>query len=753
MSVGRTARALVVTGAIAGIVLAGAVGPASAGDVTTSDVAASGASASSSSSGSATVYTYPRAWRSDHVGEYFGIPVADPYRWLEDPASARTKRWVKQESNLARTYLDTLPTLDSRTAQMTRLLNYPRTGVPESRGDLRFWTFNSGLQSQATIKVSDADGGNARILVDPNTLSADGTVSVAQWKPSWDGTRLAWATSDKGSDWRTIYFTDVATGEVLSDKLEWARFTSLAWAPDNSGLYYERYPKVDNPLEQAASDQSVYFHRLGTPQSADVKVLDDPSNPKRRFWPVVTPETNRLWILGVEQDRTYSLLMQDLSTPGAPIAEVVPGGISDFDLVEDTVAGPILKTDYMAANGRIVQVLLADAKPANWQTIVPEGKAPIRSFAIAGDSIVVETLRDATSRVEVYSKDGSQRRAVALPGLGAVSALADSSGDGPAYLSYSSFTTAPSVYALDGSTATLTPWGLTAATASAGAGAASIVTTQEWITSKDGTRVPAFVVRRSDVRRDGSNPTLLYGYGGFNIPVTPDYQPFVLGWVERGGIYVSANLRGGGEYGSTWHDAGTKLRKQNVFDDYIATAEWLIDMKWTTPSKLAITGRSNGGLLVGAAMTQRPELFGAAIPIVGVMDMLRYHEFTVGASWATDYGRSDDSKKMFRYLRNYSPLHNLTPGVSYPATMVMTADQDDRVVPAHSYKFAATLQHDNANDRPMLIRITTSAGHGGGSSGGGSVQQDISASADRLAFLDANLNGRGPQPAAVFQRR
>ncbi len=746
MSVGRATRALVVAGVIASAVLAGAVAPASAGDVPA-------AGPSVSSSAASTVYTYPRAWRSDHVDDYFGVEVEDPYRWLEDPADPRTKRWVAQESNLARKYLDTLPTLESRTAQMTRLLNYPRTSAPRSREDLRFWTHNTGLQSQAVIKVGDSDGGNARVLVDPNTLSVDGTVSVPQWAPSGDGTRLAWATSDKGSDWRTIRFSDVATGEVLPDSLEGARFTSLAWAPDSSGLYYARYPQVANPLEQAARYQAVYFHRLGTPQSADVRVVGDPVDPGRRFWPIVTANTNRLWILGIERDRTYSLHMQDLSAPDAPVVEIVPGGIAEFDIVADTAAGPILKTDYQAANGRIVQLLLADPKPEKWRVIVPESDATINSFGVAGDSIVVSTLRDATSRIDVYAMDGTQHRSVDLPGLGAVSEIADSSGDGPAYLNYSSFTSAPRVYALDGSTATLVPWGRSAAATSTNAPAKRIVTTQEWIVSKDGTRVPAFVIRRADASRDGTNPTLLYGYGGFDIPITPDYQPFVLGWVESGGIYVSANLRGGGEYGKSWHEAGTKLRKQNVFDDYIAIAEWLIDEKWTTPARLAITGRSNGGLLVGAAMTQRPELFGAAIPIVGVMDMLRYHQFTIGASWATDYGRSDDSRKMFRYLRGYSPLHNLAPGVSYPATMVMTADQDDRVVPAHSYKFAATLQHDNANDRPMLIRITTGAGHGGGSSGGGSVQQDISASADRLAFLDASLDGRGPQPEAVFRRR
>lgn len=697
---------------------------------------------------SAVTYTYPSAWRGPVVDRYFGVPVADPYRWLEDSSSSRTQRWVKQESDLARTYLDSLPTLRSRTTQMTGLLNYERVGTPVSRGPLRFWTYNSGLLAQAVIQVSDSDGSNPRVLVDPNGLSLDGTVSVPQWSPSWDGANLAWAASVSGSDWRTIRFTDVASGEVLTDVLEGARFTSLEWAPDNSGLYYSRYPQSTNPLQQAATNQAVYFHRLGTAQSDDIKILDDPSKPERRFWPIVTPDTKRLWIVTIETDRKEGLLFKNLTDPLSAVTQVV-APLGDINVLSDSSAGPTIYSDYLAPNGRIVRVNLASPSPVDWSTVVPEGTSPILNYATVGNSIVVMTLKNAISQVDMFDAQGGNRRAVRLPGLGSVSSMTDASDSGPAYLTYSSFTTAPEVLELDDTSGEVSTWRTSAAASTA---SPRIVTSQEWVRSKDGTRVPVFVVRRSDTRRDGTNPTLLYGYGGFNISITPDYQPFVLGWVQRGGIYVSANLRGGGEYGRDWHRAGTLQSKQNVFDDYIATAEWLVAKKWTKPSHLAITGRSNGGLLVGAAMTQRPELFGAAIPIVGVMDMLRYHRFTIGASWASDYGRSDDSAAMFRYLLGYSPVQNLRPGTSYPATMVMTADTDDRVVPAHSYKFAATLQHDNANTRPMLIRITMGAGHGGGSSGGGSVQQDISASADRLAFLDAQIGGRGPVPTPTFTK-
>ncbi len=700
----------------------------------------------------AAVYAYPAAPRSTHVDHYFGTAVADPYRWLEDSTSARTKRWVGQESALTRTYLDSLPTLPQRTRQMRRLLDFARVGTPTSRGDLRFWTYNPGLAAQATVMVSDAEGGNARPLVDPAGLSADGTVSVPDWAPNWQGTTLAWTASQSGSDWRTMHFTDVATGAQLPDALTNVRFTELAWAPDGLGIYYCRYPAGQESGSTVARDQQVYFHRLGTPQADDVLVYEVSPDFSGYLKPEVSPATNRLWITEVDSERRHGLLVKDLSVADAPVTRVLRND-GRLWLVQDTTAGPIIATDREAPRNRIVKVLLADPAPHAWQELVPEGEGTIRSTAVAGDHLVVASLVNATSRVDVYDHDGSHRRTVALPGLGAVTDVESSSGPGPAYFAYSSFAMQPTVFALDGATAHARQWAGSRQSTASGASGARVVTTQEWVRSKDGTQVPIFLTRRADVRADGTNPTLLFGYGGFNIPVLPEYQPFVRAWVERGGVYVSATLRGGSEFGAAWHKAGMKLLKQNVFDDFIASAEWLIAHKWTTSHRLAIAGRSNGGLLVGAAMTQRPELFGAALPIVGVMDMLRYQEFTVGSSWASEYGSSADSAEMFRYLLGYSPLHSLRPGTSYPATMVMTAEHDDRVVPAHSYKFAATLQHDNANTRPMLIRIASSSGHGGGSSGGGSVAQDISDSADRLAFLDANIGGKGPRPVPVFRAR
>ena len=696
------------------------------------------------------IYEYPVSQRGTHVDHYFGTPVADPYRWLEDANSTKTARWVKKQRSFTNSYVKTLPTLASRTRQMRDLLDYPRVGVPVTRGVLRFWSYNPGTSEQSIIQVSDADGQNARTLVDPNALSTSGTVSVPQWSPDWAGRTLAWASSDQGSDWRTIRFTDVATGTVLPDTLTGVKFTTLAWTPDGTGLYYSRYPSGMDTSGKAATNQQLYLHALGTDQASDKLIMEDPAHPKRLFWAVVSETTNRLWVNVYENSQAYSMWMQDLTVQGSSLAEVVPGvGISK--LVTDTSEGPILYTNYQASHGRLVKVLLAHPQPSAWQSIVPATSSKIDGWAVGADRITVETLKDATSQVDTYAMDGSDHRSVKLPGIGSVKSLEDGTGSVAAYLDFSSFTTAPTVYMLDAAANTIQSWQGSATSTSTSTGA-RIVTKQAWVTSKDGTRLPVFIVRRADVKADGTNPTLLYGYGGFNIAVTPDYQPFVLAWVQRGGIYVSANLRGGSEYGEAWHEAGTQKNKQNVFDDYIAVAKWLIARNWTSSTHLGITGRSNGGLLVGAAMTQRPKLFGAAIPIVGVMDMLRYQEFTIGSSWAPDYGTSNDSASMFRYLRAYSPLHALRAGVSYPATMVMTADQDVCVVPAHSYKFAATLQRDNANSRPMIIRITSSAGHGGGSSGGGSMQQDIADSADRLAFLDANIGGRGPHPKPVFQR-
>ncbi len=674
---------------------------------------------------------YPVAERIDHVDTYFGTPVADPYRWLEDPADPRTKAWVEAQSKLAQDTLQALPTRADRAAQMTGLVSQPSVQAPATAGRFLFWAASDGVQAQAVLFVSPAGRRDGRILLDPNTLSADGTVSLAAWSPSPTGRHVAWAASDGGSDWRTWRIRDVRSGRDLPERIEWSKFTDVAWTNDGRGFFYSRYPQPANPLESSNENMAVYYHRLGTSVASDVKVFDAPEHPSLFVAPHASPGHARVWLSIFPADETNTLAAVSLTAAGPRVWHLPTVTPAIYRVVAQDRFHVWIHTTADAPNGRVVRVDLRHPEPTNWKEVVAERTKDIDDVTQVGSRLVVEYLHDATSRLEVFTHAGRPIGPVELPGLGSVTTVTARDASHRAFVSYTDFTQPTRVLSLDALSLRTRPW----YTPTLSFDPADFVTERVFATSRDGTRVPAFVSRRRSVTPTGDTPTWLYGYGGFDVSLTPSYSPDAIAWMQGGGVYVVATLRGGGEYGEAWHEAGTKLHKQNVFDDFIAVAEWLVANGWTTPQRLAANGRSNGGLLAGAMLTQRPDLFGAVVPEVGVLDMLRYQEFTIGYAWATDYGRSDDSEEMFRYLLGYSPLQNVRSGSRYPATLVMTAERDDRVVPAHSYKFAAALQHAQPDGPPQLIRIERRAGHGSGAS----IQQRIDMSADRLAFLDAHV--------------
>jgi prolyl oligopeptidase len=674
---------------------------------------------------------YPVAERIDHVDTYFGTPVADPYRWLEDPTDPRTKAWVEAQSKLAKDTLQALPTRADRAAQMAGLVSQPSVQAPATAGRFLFWTASDGSQAQSVLFVSTAGRRAGRILLDPNTLSADGTVSLAAWNPSPTGRHVAWAASDGGSDWRTWRIRDVRSGRDLPERIEWSKFTDVAWTNDGRGFFYSRYPQPANPLESSNENMAVYYHRLGTSVARDVKVFDAPEQPSLFVSARALPGHARVWLSIFSNDETNTLASVSLTAAGPRVWHLPTVKPAIYRVIAQGRFHAWIHTTADAPNGRVVRVDLRHPEPANWKEVVAERTKGIDEVTQVGPRLVVEYLHDATSRLEVFTHAGQPIGPVVLPGLGSVTTVTARNASRWAFVSYTDFTQPTKVLSLDALSLRTRPW----YTPTLPFNPADFITEQVFATSRDGTRVPAFVSRRRSVTPTGDNPTWLYGYGGFDISLTPSYSPDAIAWMQGGGVYVVATLRGGGEYGESWYEAGTKLSKQNVFDDFIAVAEWLVANGWTTPQRLAANGRSNGGLLAGAMLTQRPDLFGAVVPEVGVLDMLRYQEFTIGYAWASDYGRSDDSEEMFKYLLGYSPLHNVRSGSKYPATLVMTAERDDRVVPAHSYKFAAALQHAQPDGPPQLIRIERRAGHGSGAS----LQQRIDMSADRLAFLDAHV--------------
>lgn len=683
---------------------------------------------------------YPPAERIDHVDTFFGTPVADPYRWLEDPADPRTEAWIEAQSHLATETLQALPTRADRAAQIADLLAQPSVDSPVTAGRSLFWTASDGTQAQAVLFVSRAGRDAGRILLDPNTLSADGTVSLAAWYPSPSGRHVAWAASDGGSDWRTWRIRDVRSGRDLPERIEWSKFTRVAWTEDSRGFFYSRYPEPTNPLESSNSNMAVFHHRLGSSPANDVKVFEAPDQPSLLMEPVSARGHGRVWLDLFSTGITNTLAHVTRTAAGFRVANLPTVTAAVYRVIAQDRRHVWIHTTADAPNGRVIRVDLRNPEPAEWREVVAERPEGIESVTAVGSRLIIEYLDDAVARLEVFTRAGRPIGPVSLPDLGDVTAVTARGDSHDAFVSYTNFTQPDQVLSLDVVSRRVRPW----YTPTVPFDPADFVTEQVWATSRDGTRIPAFVSRLRSVTPTGDNPTWLYGYGGFAVSYTPSYSPDAIAWMQRGGVYVVATLRGGGEYGDAWHEAGTKLQKQNVFDDFISVAEWLVTNGWTSPNHLAANGRSNGGLLAGAMLTQRPDLFGAVVPEVGVLDMLRYQEFTIGYAWAGDYGRSDDSEEMFRYLLGYSPLHNVRAGMNYPATLVMTAERDDRVVPAHSYKFTAALQHAQPQGSPLLIRIERRAGHGSGAS----LQQRVDMSADRLAFLDEHIGKqRSPPPS------
>ncbi|MEL6348051.1 MAG: prolyl oligopeptidase family serine peptidase [Myxococcota bacterium] len=682
---------------------------------------------------------YPTTRRGDTVDPLHGVDVADPYRWLEAPGSEETQAWISDQNTFTSQYFAGLTGREAIRERLASLWRYESYGTPYDAGERLFYTRRTPEQEQAALYVQDRPGAQARVLLDPNTFSEDNTVSLAGWTPSEDGQLLAYAISDGGSDWRTWRVLDVTTGEHLQDELRWMKFSGVRWAPDGSGLYYSRYPQPDSPLEQKLIDQRLYFHALGTPQDTDQLLYEDPAHPEWGFGTWSSEDGDVLlmstWRSTEEANLLHRLDPANLGADPVPLFDDWSGA---WRPVTTEATMLYLWTNKDAPNGRLVRRDLSDLS-APIEEVLPESDAVLQSVRRTGDVLFASYLRDAQTIVQRYALDGTLIGEVTLPGVGTVYGFRGKSDDTETYYTFTNFITPATIYRYtvetDDSELFRRP--------EVDFDPDDYIVEQVFYGSKDGTRIPMFIAHRKDVVADTNAPTLLYGYGGFNISIRPGFSVDNLVWMEMGGVYASANLRGGGEYGEAWHLAGTKTNKQNVFDDFIFAAEHLIDSGWTRPARLAIHGRSNGGLLVGATLTQRPDLFGAAIPSVGVLDMLRYHQFTIGRAWASDYGTVDD-KDEFAALYAYSPVHNAHPA-AYPATLVTTADRDDRVVPAHSYKFAAALQHAQIGPEPVLIRIDTRAGHGAGRS----ITQRVEERADMLTFLANELEMELPDRFSV----
>lgn len=674
---------------------------------------------------------YPSVFRDTTVvDDYHGVLVKDPYRWLEDPDSEETKNWVTAQNELTFNHLKKIPYREAIRERLSNLWNYERYSAPFKEGGKYYYFKNDGLQNQSVLYAQDEPGGESTLVLDPNQFSTDGTASLAGYSFSNDGRYLAYQVSTGGSDWRTAYVKDLQTGKVMEDKLEWLKFTGTPWY--GNGFFYSRYP-APAPGEAALSAknefQQVYFHELGTPQSADKLIFEDADSPRRGFSSQIT-EDQRFLILNVwESTSGNALYVKDLQDEKGDFVTLIGDIEDDYYVIDNIGAKLLVLTNHGAPNQRLMAVDLKKPEFDNWETIIPETEDVLEGVYLAGGKLIAKYLHDAYSVAKAYTPEGTYIGEVSLPGIGSVGSFSGRMDDRNAFYSYTSFTHPSTIYQLDMESLESTLYHAPSLDFDMDA----YVTKQVWYDSKDGTRVPMFVTHKKDIELDGKRPTLLYGYGGFNVKLTPSFSLTRTVILENGGVFAMPNLRGGGEFGAEWHKAGTLERKQNVFDDFIAAAEYLIENGYTTAEKLAIQGGSNGGLLIGACMTQRPELFGVALPAVGVLDMLRYHLFTIGAAWATDYGLSTDSSA-FHYLKAYSPLHNVKE-IAYPATLVTTADHDDRVVPAHSFKFISTLQHHHNGDSPVLIRVETSAGHGAGKP----VSKQIEEAADWIGFMFYHL--------------
>jgi prolyl oligopeptidase len=672
--------------------------------------------------------SYPQTRRVDLVETQFGVPVADPYRWLENDVrtDSGVKNWVDAQNALTNSFLGMLPGRKALEQRITQLYDYERFAAPEKKGGRYFYTHNSGLQNQSVLFVRDRFDGEGRALIDPNPWSKDGATALAEWKPNEQGTRLLYAIQDGGTDWRTLKVRDVASGEDMADEIKWVKFSGLSWAKDGSGFYYSRFaePKPGQTYQSLNKNQTVYFHRLGTPQSADKRIFATPNKPDLSHGAEVSDDGRWLVITSSSgTDPRYEVALIDLKRPAAKPRVLIPGFAHNYSYVGNRGSTFYFVTDDKAPRQKIVSLDVAKAKPAP-KTVVPEDSATLDGASLVGGHLVASYLADAKTEVRVYAPGGALTRKVELPGIGTAGGFSGKFDDPETYFAFTSFNRPTTIYRYDVASGQESVW----AAPKLAFNPDDYKVEQRFYTSKDGTRVPMFIVRKASVT--GPAPTLLYGYGGFDISLTPAFSATRLAWLEKGGVYVVANLRGGGEYGKAWHDAGKLAHKQNVFDDFIAAGEYLKANGIAAPKGLAVEGGSNGGLLVGAVVNQRPDLFDAAHPAVGVMDMLRFNKFTAGRYWVDDYGYPDKEAD-FRTLLAYSPYHNIKPAVHYPPVLVTTADTDDRVVPGHSFKYIAALQHADPNGAPHLIRIETRAGHGSGKP----TTKIIEEASDVMAFL------------------
>ena len=653
--------------------------------------------------------SYPKAAKDGTVDDYFGTKVSDPYRWLENDTSAETAAWVEAENKVTADYLSRIPFRDKVLKRLTELSNYEKIGAPRKRHGKWYFYKNDGLQNQYVMYQADQLGSEPRVFLDPNKLSADGTVALKGVYFSNNGKWAAYSISRSGSDWQEFYVIDLATGRLTSDHIEWAKFSGAAWLGD--GFYYSAYdrPTEGKEFSNVNEGMKIYYHKMGTPQSQDVLFYQNPTQPKR-FYELAVNETETLmYLYEAGAGAGNNLFVRDLRQQDSQFIQLTDNMDYQYSPIYDEGGKIYLYTNYGAPKGRIMTADIRKPGVNDWQELVAEQQNMLNGVDVINRQLILTYSQDACDHAFVYGLDGKQRHEVRLPMVGSVSFTGDERGE-ECFYTFTSFTMPGTVYRYDMARNESTLY----AQPSVKFRLQDYESRQLFFQSKDGTRVPMFITYKKGLKLNGKNPVYLYGYGGFNIALGPSFSATRIPFLEQGGIYAQVNLRGGSEYGEAWHLAGTKMQKQNVFDDFIGAAEYLISQGYTSKDKLAIVGGSNGGLLVGACMTQRPDLFRVAVPEVGVMDMLRYHKFTIGWNWASDYGTSEDSKEMFEYLKGYSPLHNLKSGTAYPATLVTTADHDDRVVPAHSFKFAATLQECHEGPNPVLIRIDTKAGHGGG---------------------------------------
>ena len=677
---------------------------------------------------------YPVTKKVDVVDDYFGTKVPDPYRWLEDETSAETKAWIDDQNRVTFAYLDKIPYREKLKNRLTELYNYPKISAPFRRGNTYFFTKNDGLQNQSVFYIQKGENGTPEVFLDPNKFSADGTSVLSAFSLSKSGKYVAYGISKGGSDWVTISVMDVESRNKLSDELKWLK-GGVSWLGD--GFFYSRYPEPEKGRELSGKNefQTVYFHKVGTPQSEDVLVYEDKQNPQR-FQGVFTTQDERFALLSISErgkgKKGNSLFYKDLSKNETKFSPIVADiGDDSFGVLDNVGDKFLIRTNRKAPNGRVVLVDPKNPAEENWKDILPEREEPMQGSSTAGGKLFASWRKDVATRAYVFSLDGKLENEVQLPGVGTAGGFGGLHDDKHVYYSFTSFNFPGTIYKYDIATKKST---LFRSVDIPGFKPENYETKQVFYNSKDGTRVPMFMVYKKGLKLDGNNPTVLYGYGGFNVVTAPSFSSLRLALLEQGVIYASANIRGGGEYGEKWHEAGTKLKKQNVFDDFIAAAEWLIANKYTSSNKIAIQGGSNGGLLVGAVTNQRPELFRAVIQSAGVMDMLRFQKFTIGWNWIADYGSAEANEAEFKALYAYSPIHNVKPGTKYPSVLTTTADHDDRVVPSHNYKYAAAMQAAQAGPNPILIRIDTKSAHGASN-----TTKAIEQTRDIYAFLFENL--------------